>query len=127
MHYKADHPELAGVALLGGVAFKYTPSYTDDPVGAAAAARELEPFVDVVTTSGPGTGMSPQPEKLAAMKHAIGKPLAVASGIGPDNIHGYAGTVDQILVASSVETQPYSGIFDVAMLAEFITIAHDID
>lgn len=127
IRYKAQHPELAQVALLGGVAFKYTPRHTEDPAAAASAARQLEPFVDVVTTSGPGTGMSPQPAKIAAMKHAIGKPLAVASGIGLDNIDDYAGTADQILVASSVETEPYSGIFDATTLAKFIAIAHDID
>ncbi len=74
LHYKAERPELAGVALLGGVAFKYTPSYTADPIAAATAVREMEPFVDVVTTSGSRTGMSPQVAKIAAMKHAIGKP-----------------------------------------------------
>lgn len=127
MHYKAAHPELAGVDLLGGVAFKYTPTYTDDPIAAAAAAHQSEPFVDVVTTSGPGTGMPPLPAKIAAMKHAIGKPLAVASGIGLDNIDDYAGIVDQLLVASSVETEPYSGIFAATKLAEFITVAHDTE
>ncbi len=51
----------------------------------------------------------------------------MASGIGLGNIDDYAGIVDQVLVASSVEPEPYSGIFDATKLAEFIAIANDIN
>lgn len=126
MRYKFQHPALAGVKLFGGVAFKYTATYTDDPSAAAGEAADLEPFVDVVTTSGPGTGIAAPPRKIAAMKQVIGKPLAIASGVDAANISDYAGIVDYVLVASSVESEPYSGIFDSARLAEFIAAAHSV-
>lgn len=118
--------DLAGIRFLGGVAFKYTRRYTDDPVQAAADTMALAPFMDVVTTSGPGTGFAPTPDKIYAMKQAAGnKPLAVASGISSDNIHEYGDCIDEILVASSVETEPYSGIFNPTKLAEFISLAKE--
>ena len=126
MRYKVEYPELSGVKLFGGVAFKYTVTYTDDPDTAAGEAADLEPFVDVVTTSGPGTGVAAPPRKIAAMKQVIDKPLAIASGVDAANIGDYAGIVDCVLVASSVETEPYSGIFHTARLSEFISVAHSV-
>lgn len=118
-------PELAAIRYLGGVAFKYTPGYTDVPEKAAAAAARMSTHVDVVTTSGKGTGHAPSPHKIAAMKKAIGEqPLAIASGVDSSNIDQYKGLAQQILVASSVETAPYSGVFDADLLAEFIQKAH---
>lgn len=124
---RASDPRLQSVRYLGGTAFKYTRGFTEDPVAATQAAKEMSPFVDVVTTSGAGTGTPPTPEKIHAMKQAIGEqPLAVASGIDSDNIAQFKGGVDQILVASSVETVPYSGIFDEAKLKDFIDTAHSL-
>ena len=119
------YPHLNNIRYLGGVAFKYTPTYTDDPRLAAKLAERLAPFVDVVTTSGPGTGHSASLEKIKAMKQAIGeKKLAVASGISVANIGDFDGYVAQTLVASSVETQPYSGVFDIKLLRELVDSAH---
>lgn len=115
---------LSNMQYLGGIAFKYTPEYTDDPVMAAIYVKELESSVDVVTTSGAGTGSAPPVAKIAAMKEAASKPLAVASGISLENIADYKGIVDQVLVASSVETSPYSGVFDKDKLEAFIAAAH---
>lgn len=111
--YLRDHfPELRGVRYLGGVAFKGTRHSTAHPVHAAAEARRLKDYVDVVTTSGPGTGIPPSPEKIRAMKVTIGQQqLAVASGISIENIEDFAGAFDQLLVATSIETEPYSGVF----------------
>lgn len=121
---RALHPELTSIRYLGGVAFKYTPLFTEDPGLASQEARRLEPYVDVVTTSGAGTGKAPTPEKIRAMKAAIGKKLAVASGISAQNFAQYDGSFDQLLVSTSVETEPYSGIFDPQKLQELIDVAH---
>lgn len=122
---KAAVPELASVTYLGGVAFKYTATYTDDPRAAAGEVGRLAPHVDVVTTSGPGTGRPPPPGKIAAMKLAAGdQRLAVASGVDAGNVASYAPHLDIVLAASSIETQPYSGVFDPIRLTELIDAAH---
>lgn len=124
---RATAPELKAIRYLGGVAFKYTRRYTDDPALAGVEAQRLHSFVDVVTTSGAGTGKPPTPEKIAAMKGVLGaQPLAVASGIGVDNIADFAGTIDQLLVSSSIETKPYSGIFKQDALEELLQVAKEV-
>ena len=115
------------IEYFGGIAFKYQLNYTDDPVEAAAQAREFIDDVDVVTTSGAGTGYSADVSKVAAMKAAIGnKPLALASGVDIHNIDHYreAG-LDMALVASSIETAKYSGKFDLRKMHDLIQQAHD--
>lgn len=123
---RAEHPELTNICYLGGVAFKGTRSFTDDPETAVAEAIRLEPYVDVVTTSGRGTGKAPNPEKIRAMKSIIGnKKLAVASGISLENLTDYAENIDQLLVSTSIETTPYSGEFDQTRLKELVNAAHE--
>jgi hypothetical protein len=103
--YRTLHPSLVDVQLFGGTAFKYTSSYTDDPTESAIETTRIAPSVDVVTTSGKGTGFAPSTSKLASMKAASGgRPLAVASGISVENLDDYRGVVDKILVSSSIET-----------------------
>ncbi|MBY0230587.1 MAG: hypothetical protein K2W96_14980, partial [Gemmataceae bacterium] len=59
----------------GGVAFKYQRPVRDP----AAAALRAAPWMDVVTTSGPGTGQAAPPAKVRSMKQALGDhPLALA-------------------------------------------------
>ena len=54
------------------------------------AARNAMPYMDVVTTSGPGTGKAAAPEKIRTIRQAIGdKPLAIASGVTPENVPDY--------------------------------------
>lgn len=119
-----EQDDLRAMRLFGGIAFKYTQSYTDDPREAALQTEWLSPYVDVVTTSGKGTGHAPSPQKLAAMRAATTKPIAVASGISADNVADYAGNVDEVLIASSIETEPYSGIFDETELKRAIKAIH---
>lgn len=116
---------LGRVTLHGGVVFKYTSTATNNPLIAAEETRHLRHYVDVITTSGLGTGFPPTVEKLVAMKEAAnGKPVAVASGIDISNIESFSGVVDEVLVASSVETHPGSGVFNAPILKDFIEIAH---
>jgi hypothetical protein len=83
----------------GGVAFKYQEEIHD----VAQVARLAMPFVDVITTSGPGTGHAADVRKIRAMKEAIGDhPLAIASGITPENVHEFMPCADCFLVASGI-------------------------
>jgi hypothetical protein len=83
----------------GGVAFKYQRPVRD----VAAAARRAAGCMDVVTTSGPGTSQAAAPAKVRAMKQAIGqRPLALASGVTPENVTDYLPWVDCFLVATGI-------------------------
>jgi predicted TIM-barrel enzyme len=83
----------------GGVAFKYQRPVTDYARVARLAAR----YADVVMTSGPGTGQAADRAKIATMKAALGEvPLAVASGITPENVGEYLDVADCFLVATGI-------------------------
>jgi hypothetical protein len=83
----------------GGVAFKYQREVED----VAAAAVAATTCMDVVTTSGAATGEAAGIEKIVAMKRAIGSfPLAIASGISPENVGDYLPHVDCFLVATGI-------------------------
>jgi predicted TIM-barrel enzyme len=117
-------PRLAGIRYLGGTSFKYTSAYTEDPATAAAEAAAMAPYVDVVCTSGPGTGHATTPARVAAMKQAIGsQPLAVASGVDVENIGRLRPYVDEVLVATSIETTPGSGLIDSLQLTALLAAA----
>lgn len=98
----------------GGFAFKGQRMVADLEAGAKLATS----FMDVVTTSGPQTGTAPSTEKVRAIREAIGDfPLAVASGISPENVHLFLPYVDAFLVASSIIQQRSDlELFDTARL-----------
>lgn len=83
----------------GGVAFKY-----QRPVGDhALVARRAAAYVDVVTTSGPATGQAAARAKIAQVREGAGTaPVAIASGITPDNVHEYLDLADCFLVATGI-------------------------
>lgn len=98
--YRQEESHWKGI-YFGGVEFKGQ-RQTADP---AAAARAAVPFVDVVTTSGSGTGFAPDVSKIRDMKLAIGEhPLAVASGITSRNVREYTQWVDCFLVATGISS-----------------------
>lgn len=92
----------------GGVDFKYQrPAQYK-----AQAAKIAAEYMDVVTTSGLGTGLAADVEKIKTMKEAIGThPLAIASGISPENVGSYLEYADCFLVATSLLI-PHTGDFD---------------
>lgn len=93
----------ANTVLYGGVAFKYIdPDLCGDAL--KEACRRAIGLVDVVTTSGPRTGMPPDMAKLAAIREHIGndKLLALASGVDESNAALFLEHVDHFLVASSI-------------------------
>ena len=83
----------------GGVAFKYQRHVSDLSRGAFLAKG----YVDVVTTSGVGTGQKPPINKIQVMKEAIGDhPLAIASGITVANVKEYLPYADVFMVATGI-------------------------
>jgi len=83
----------------GGVAFKYQKPVTD----LVTVAKIATQYMDVITTSGPGTGHAADIEKIKTMKSAIGDfPLAIASGITPENVENYMDFADCFLVATGI-------------------------
>ena len=103
-----EHPEAEMINNLrenwhglyfGGVAFKYQRKVDDLELAAKIAAK----YVDVITTSGSGTGIAAEVEKIRRMKKAVGeKPLAIASGITSENVQQYFGLSDCFLVATGI-------------------------
>jgi len=85
----------------GGVAFKYQrPVHEPEK-----AAKNAIKYMDVITTSGAGTGQPAETEKICKMRLAIGnKPLAIASGITTENIQNYCGIADCFLVATGISS-----------------------
>lgn len=87
----------------GGVAFKGQPLVPAQNL--ATEAKAATRHMDVLTTSGKGTGIAAEREKLVAIREAAGDfPIGLASGVTPDNVRDYAGLVDAFLVASSFTT-----------------------
>ena len=87
----------------GGTAFKYGARIENLELAAQRARGRM----DVITTSGDGTGYAPAKEKIDAMrKGAKDTPLAIASGITPENIGDY--DADVFLVATGISKDFYS-------------------
>jgi uncharacterized protein len=83
----------------GGVAFKYQRPVSDLEAACRVAAR----YMDVVTTSGAGTGTPAEVEKIRRMRRALGDtPLGIASGITPENVGDYLPHADFFLVATGI-------------------------
>jgi hypothetical protein len=111
----------------GGVSFKYTSGYSADSKVSADLAKLAEPFMDVITTSGPGTGMSAPVDKIKAMKEALHeKPLAIASGVELSNINDYLPWVDSFLVATSIN-KPGTENLDLHKTTKLAEIIHTAD
>ena len=96
--HRRERPAWKGL-YFGGVAFKYQRKVRDPALMAERAMK----YVDVITTSGDGTGIPPDVEKIVAMRSRIdGYPLAIASGISPENVAEYTEHADCFLVATGV-------------------------
>jgi uncharacterized protein len=85
----------------GGVAFKYQRPVADQDLGRLAALAE--PYVDVICTSGPATGMPADVMKVCRMRAGTTAPIALASGITPQNVRDYLPYVDAYLVGTGIE------------------------
>lgn len=86
---------------IGGVAFKKQRPVA--PEMYPASARLAVNYMDVICTSGIATGEAADLGKIQTFRDALGgAPLALASGITPDNITEYVRLVDLILVATGI-------------------------
>lgn len=92
-----------GCLYFGGVAFKYQRPVDDMhlPFTAALASEHM----DVVCTSGPGTGQAPTVDKIAALSEGLvgDTALALASGVTVDNVQSFLPYVHAFLVGTGVE------------------------
>ncbi|KKM16799.1 hypothetical protein LCGC14_1682190 [marine sediment metagenome] len=84
----------------GGVAFKYQRRVNDTILATKIACQ----YMDVVTTSGIGTGLAAEPEKIKIMSSIVkkyDKKLGIASGITFNNVEDYK-SVNYFLVATGI-------------------------
>ncbi len=91
----------------GGVAFKKQREVASEnfAISAATACK----YMDVVTTSGVATGEAADLDKINVFRQACkAHPLAVASGVNPQNVSLYAADLDAILIATGIN---YPGDF----------------
>tara|TARA_B110000090_G_C13383694_1_gene446776 strand:+ start:1109 stop:1855 length:747 start_codon:yes stop_codon:yes gene_type:complete len=108
----------------GGTAFKKQREV--DPSRYGDAAREACPFMDVIATSGVATGQEADLGKIEIFRAAIGDhPMALASGISPDNALAYA-DVDCFMVATGINEPGNFYDIDPSRLAELMSITHTL-
>jgi uncharacterized protein len=101
----------------GGVAFKYQREVA--PGDLPAAAARATHYMDVICTSGPGTGQAADADKLRAMHEQLGDAaLALASGVTAANAHAYVPYVDAFLVGTGIEAR--LGVIDERKLTELL-------
>jgi predicted TIM-barrel enzyme len=99
----------------GGVAFKYRRAVAPERLHDAAVAAA--PFMDVVCTSGPGTGQQADVAKIVALAGAMGPEhaLALASGVTDANVESYLPYVAAFLVGTGIEKR--FGVLDAEKVA----------
>jgi len=98
-----------GHLVFAGVAFKHQ---DDEPRPDLAALAALK-YGFVPTTSGPATGVAAEVAHVAGIRAALGDaPLAIASGITPENVEQFAPHLSHILVASGVSSSFYQLDFE---------------
>lgn len=85
--------------LFTSIAFKGMPQ----PDDLELATRQAAQSADVVVTSGQSTGSAPDVVKIAKMKAVIpDHPLAIASGMTPENIGPFLPHADVFMVATGI-------------------------
>ena len=108
----------------GGTAFKKQREV--DPSRYGDAAREACPFMDVIATSGVATGQEADLGKIETFRAAIGdRPLALASGISPENAQAYA-DVDCFMVATGINEPGNFYDIDPGRLAQLMSITRTL-
>ncbi|MDC0649492.1 adenine phosphoribosyltransferase [Alphaproteobacteria bacterium] len=106
----------------GGTAFKKQREV--NPADYAKSAEIAGGFMDVVTTSGIATGNAPEINKVATFRSALpDTPIALASGITPENATDYA-MVDCFMVATGINITDDFYNIDPAKLDLLISKCH---
>lgn len=103
----------------GGVAFKYQREVSVDKL--PAATRLATRYMDVICTSGPGTGKQADPKKLSTMRGSVGPSasIALASGVTAENVPHYLPFVNAYLVGTGIERS--FGVLDPAKVVALQT------
>ena len=83
----------------GPINFKHQAQFEPEQLGVPIG--KVRKYLDVMTTSGPRTGVAADPAiveliKIIAEKH----PVALASGVTPENISEYINNIDLAIVAT---------------------------
>ena len=105
----------------GGVAFKYQREVARADLGRATAIAGN--YMDVICTSGPGTGHAADPAKPRAMREgAPGVAIALASGVTTANVGEYLPYVDAYLVGTGIERE--LGVLDPDETKRLATAIH---
>ena len=108
----------------GGTAFKKQRPV--DPGDHYAAAVEATRYMDAVTTSGIATGEAADHDKIRDFRAGVGDaPLAIASGITPENARSYA-DVDAFLVATGINRAGDFYNIDPARLGALMKITREL-
>lgn len=108
----------------GGTAFKKQRKV--DPVRYGDAARNACSFMDVITTSGVATGEEADLGKIEIFRKAIGdRPLALASGISPENAMSYR-EVDCFMVATGINKPGNFYDIDLEKLKTLTALCRDL-
>lgn len=99
----------------GGVAFKGQPPVADEDMCSVATLAEV--LMDVVCTSGPGTGLAAPVAKVKAMRGCLSPDgcLALASRVTEQNVGDYLPFVDAFLVGTGIERS--LGVLDASKVA----------
>lgn len=106
-----------GGLYFGGVAFKYQRQVAQGDLGRAASMATA--YMDVVCTSGPGTGCAADVEKVRALHAGLGgHAMALASGITPENVRGYLPFTQAFLVGTGIEAS--LGVLDPAKIEQLM-------
>lgn len=102
--YEARDRYAAHVKLFGGVVFKYCPQ----PKDLQEACTVAEQYMDVVVTSGNGTGIAADVQKINEMRCYLDPhtKLGIASGITAENVHEY--DADYLLVSTGISKDFYT-------------------
>ncbi len=105
----------------GGTAFKKQRPV--DPAAYGLAAEIARDWMDVVCTSGPATGVEADDRKIATFRAAAGdSPLALASGITPENAARHA-EADAFMVATGINHEDNFYDIDPRRLRRLLDVA----
>lgn len=102
--YEARNQYARHMKLFGGVAFKYCPQ----PKDLKEACMIAEQYMDVVVSSGIGTGVAADTQKINEMRCCLGSntKLGIASGITAENVQEY--DADYLLVSTGISKDFYT-------------------
>jgi len=101
------NPEEWKCRVFAGFDFKYQGQVKEGEYGKLSTHKEqVQKYMDIVTTSGPGTNHSAEIEKIKVIHSLLkeGQQMALASGVNFENVVPCLPYCDYFVVASSVET-----------------------